>query len=147
MDDLLSVDDIRRWIAGQRRPDGKAKFWEDRGDWSYVGFCRAVGVDVADMSLMADGRLKFPLRVQKRVSRFIRDWENGLLSFARVKTRAKGSGKQPMSLIHLQTPKPRAIKMAVSWTRGAKLTITPRPAPNPRIPHFRDLFAVFKEKR
>ena len=148
MDDILSLDDIFRWIKGKRRPDKDAKFWEARGDWSFIGFCRAVGVDESDMNHMAAGHFKMPLRVQKRVSRFIRDWENGLLTFVREpRGNAKGAGHRKMVLRHLQVPKPRGMSMSVSWTKGPKLTIAPRPSPNPRIPQFRDLFANLQQKR
>lgn len=138
MTDILSTADIRRFL------NVHLKKGETKNPYAAIGrelparaFAKAVAVHWTDLHRMRDGKIPIGQRARRNLSRFIRDWENGMLEFG------YGTGKYHSAriLIHRQTPKPRAITMAVSWDKGAKLSILPRPAANPRIPHFKDLFA------
>lgn len=141
MIDALSLDDIRRWLraampAGEVTVPGKTH----GRDLPVKALARAVGIDRRDLYHMMRGHLAINGKQQARLTRFIRDWENGMLEF-RIAGKAYGHAARKMLLVHRQTPRPRAIRMSVDWRHGAKLTIAPRVAPNPRIPQFRDLFA------
>lgn len=140
MSEHLSVEDIRRWL--------EIHIWRGRvtnphaakgRELPVKALGKAVGIDFTRLRAMRDERRPIGKRAQASLSRFIRDWENGMLEF--------GTGKQHKRfLIHRATPKPRGIRMAVEWKNGAKLTILPRPAMNPRIPQFRDIFANLTKK-
>ncbi len=137
--DHLSKDDIRRFllkalpkVAGGK---GQKNITASRGrELPPRAFARAVGIHWTTLNDMRDGKQPIGRRHQAVLSRFIRDWENGMLEF--------GFGKnQSRFLVHRQTPLPRAMTMSVRWQGGAKLVIAPRPAANPRLPSFKDIFA------
>lgn len=138
MTELLSTDDIRRWLNIHLKKGGTKNPHATIGrELPARAFAKAVGVHWTDLHRMRDGKIPIGKRAQRNLSRFIRDWENGWLEFG------YGTGRQRNTrlLIHRQTPKPRTMRMSVSWDKGAKLSILPRPAANPRIPALRDLFA------
>lgn len=140
----LSKDDIRRWLSLHIKKGEITEPGKHHGrELPQRALCRAVGIDNSDLHAMRDGKLSLGRRHVAVLSRFIRDWENGLLEFGRA---GKGNGHATMKriLIHRETPRPRAMTMNVSWKGGAKLTIAPRPALNPRIPQFKDLFQGLK---
>lgn len=140
MSEKLSVEDIRHWLEANL---GRGKITNPHAakgrELPVKALGKAVGIHFVHLHAMRDERRPIGRRAQAALSHFIRDWENGLLEF--------GTGKQHRRfLIHRATPKPRGIRMAVSWDGGAKLTILPRPALNPRIPQFRDIFAGLAKK-
>jgi hypothetical protein len=148
MIDVLSKDDIRKWLLANTRR-GQVEFWKTKSAAEGVPvmpLARVVGIHQSDIYKMAKGQIGITNREQARLSRFIRDWENGLLAFTEPSYGGR-AGRNPSRLIHLKTPRPRAIRMSVSWDGGAKLTIAPRPTMNPRIPQFKDIFANLQEKR
>lgn len=135
MIELLSIADIRRWLSVHlKRGEVKNPHAAKGRELPARAFAKAVGIHWTDLHAMRDGERPIGKRHQHNLTRFIRDWENGMLEFATGKW-----GKR--TLVHRQTPKPKSLTFAVDWQRGAKLSILPRPAANPRIPQFRDLFA------
>ncbi len=142
MTELLSKDDIRRWLALHIKRGEITDPGNHHGrELPVKALERAVAINYKELHGMRDGKVNIGRRHQAVLSRFIRDWENGLLEFG-----YGGVTGHKRILIHRETPRPRAMTMNVSWQAGAKLTIAPRPALNPRIPQFKDLFAGLKTR-
>lgn len=90
-----------------------------------AAFCRAVGIDRAGLTRFKQGDDKvIGVRPLRLMSRFISDWENGLLEFG-------GKRHTGRVLIHRATPKPRPPRMTLAFTEGGpKLKFLARPAPS-----------------
>lgn len=145
-DRILSIEEIRRWLKGKLKATGKLSRnpgMRHGEEFAVNPFCRAVGIDYSDLYRFAAGRERYPLSPhrQRVFSRFIADWENGLLEFSTVKHR--GTRRQ---LVHRTTPKVRPQRMVLDWQRG-KLQFVARPPLNPTLPSFKDVFGNLRSKR
>ena len=146
MTDHLSLDDIRRWLSLHVKKGRVTVPSAHRGrELPTRALARAVGIHWTELHGMRDGKVNIGRRHRAVLSRFIRDWENGLLEFETLGKKG-GYAASKRVLVHRATPRPRAMTMSVSWKDGAKLTIAPRPAANPRIPQFKDIFAGLKSR-
>lgn len=125
---VLSIEEIRRWVnANFTRGDDPAKMMIER-ELPLKGFCRAVGVQPAHLTRFKQGQNGvIGARKLSLISRFITDWENGMLEFG-------GTRYTGRVLIHREKPKPRPPRMTLALTPdGPRLKPVPRPTPNGRI--------------
>lgn len=107
---VLPREEIRRWVISNfTRGDAPEKMLADR-ELPMAAFCRTVGISTANLTRFKNGRNDVlgarPLRL---MSRFIIDWENGLLEFGGTRQRGR-------TLIHRSKPKPRPPRMTLAIT-------------------------------
>lgn len=107
---VLPREEIRRWVISNfTRGDAPEKMLADR-ELPMAAFCRVVGISTSNLTRFKNGRNDVlgprPLRL---MSRFIIDWENGLLEFG-------GTRQSGRVLIHRSKPRPRPTRMTLSIT-------------------------------
>lgn len=139
MQDVLTITEIRAWL--KKHFTGGSRTQVDH-ELPMRAFCAATGLHDSNLYGVRDGTRKLDPKNRHRVSRFILDWEAGLLEFGRG-----GKTGRARFLIHRQTPKPRAMRLKVSWIGGAKLERVQVARHDPRIPMFRDIFAGLDKRK
>lgn len=139
---MLSIEEIGRWcLRRKRRPDG----------FVLRSFLRAINFDRKDYERWLQGKRQLPLERQRIISRFIEDWESGMVEF-RVRSRKgvvprDGLGKRGgiiYDLHHRSTPRPMPIRMNVDLSSGrARLSFVPKPE-RLRMPSFPDVAGALR---
>lgn len=135
---VLSIEEIRAWLRARfGHEEVKGSALTKSRDLPNRAFCRAVGLDFADMHRLKHGREKRPVSParQRVISRFICDWENGLLEFVRLGT---GRRNKLRVLVHRETPKLPPARLAIEFVDGPKIRRLARPAPATPMPKFSD---------
>ncbi len=124
---VLSTEEIRRWVNSNfTRGKTIEKVLTER-ELPMSAFCRTVGINPADLTRFKKSAHLPSHRVLRLISRFIGDWESGMLEFG-------GRRERGRFLVHRETPKPRPGRMTLSFTTdGPRLKTLPRPPASPRI--------------
>lgn len=143
--EVLSEDEIIAWLKRNFLRGARNLGKSDGGELPNRAFCRAVGLDDGDLSRIISGK-EGPLKTRIRVlSRFIRDWENGLLEFSYERRPGHQGGKAMRVLKHLATPKRMPVKFTVELGQVARLRLSSKPAPTYRFPEFRSIIPIDKK--
>lgn len=147
MDPVLSIEYIRAW-AKARLSGGKLT--DFNRELPNNAFCRTIGIDPAFFAKIVAGVDPMPARYQRLLSRFIRDWENGLLYFTPSKIVGAGPGKlrgRTKREVRRVTEKPKPkTRFAIEFKGGPKVAIIGRPPPNPTTPNILELMARLRSK-
>lgn len=152
--DILSAKECLRWM--------RSKFWKKRkwnprlnegGELPYAAFCRAVKLDPGTVAHYLSGKDPIPKDRIGPLSRFIRDWENGLIEFTpkgtKLERRPDGrvllAGPIPRQMVHRDTPKKMPVIARVTFANGPKLSWVEKPRPAHRFPEFKDAFELIRK--
>lgn len=124
----LSISEIRHWCESNfTRGESYDKINAFR-ELPRRGFCRAVGLDKGNFQRFLDGERDLSPRIQRVMSRFILQWEAGLLEFTGHHRNKKST------LVHRATPRPVPLRMTLVFSDGPKLRMAKKlPAPENRI--------------
>lgn len=141
---MLSIEELRRWfLRRKKRPDG----------FVLRSFLRSVDFRRADFQRWLAGARPLALERQRVISRFVEDWEAGLIEF-RVRSRKgkvprDGQGKRGghiWDMHHRTTPRPMPIRMNVDLSGGKpRLSFVARPE-RLRMPSFPDVAGALLKK-
>lgn len=124
---VLSIEEIHRWLSSHFTRGWTVEKMLAPRDLPQAAFCRTVGLDRGDLSRFIHNQKPLSPRVQRNVSKFILDWEAGMIEFERVADRR-------YRLVHRATPKRRPPRMTIAFDDGPKLRLISRlPASDPRI--------------
>lgn len=135
-DRVHSVEEIRRWFRGKFKGLGERGKNISKGlksEFPGRSVARVLNVPVVDLYSYVSGARKIPVHRQRTISRFICDWERGLLEFRPVGQRHK------MMLFHRATPKPMPVRFVLDWQKS-KLHLIARPPAAHVMPRLRDGF-------
>lgn len=140
---MLSIEELRRWcLKRKKRPEG----------FVLRSFLRAINFGRKEYEHWLRGKRSLPLERQRIISRFVEDWEAGMVEF-RLRSRKgivprDGQGKRGghiYDLHHRDTPRPMPIRMSVDLS-GAKPRITfMGKRERLRMPSFPDVAGTLKK--
>lgn len=149
--DILSTKECLSWMRG--------KFWKQKkwnptknrgGELPINAFCRVLKMARSDVHNMLTGKDPIPKSRHPIISRFIKDWENGMLEFDGGNYVKGRNGMVPRYLVHRTEPAKRAPRMTIDldFKRGVTPSIRwiPKPKPNIRLPEFKDAFELMVKK-
>lgn len=142
---VLSIEELRRWVRSKvREPGGHRDPAGKRGtEFAPKAFARAIGLHFTDLYSFARGKKGISPERQRLMSRFVTDWENGLIEFGTA-ANAHG-GKTKRVLVHRSTPKPRPVRMVLDLPH-MKLRLIARPPASPILPSFKDVLGKVARK-
>lgn len=129
---ILSTEEIRRWCRAHTRR-GQSKYLnKEAREFATMAFLRHIGFDHRDFYRFVDSRYGLTADKQRVMSRFIEDWEAGLIEFS------KGGGEngRGRKVVHLSIPRKKPSRGMIDFTgTRPKLFLVPRRDPD-RMPSF-----------
>ena len=128
---MLANEELKRWFRAKR--DGR----RDR-EMKMKSLFRHVGLKESNFKLWLRGNAKLTHRMQRILSRFVEDWEAGLIEFVPDWSYPRANG-QKARIVHRATPRPMPQRMTIDFSGSRpRLTLLGRP-PRDRMPGFPEI--------
>lgn len=137
---MLSIEQMRRWCLAHTSRN-RRNFGQHNREFSTFAFLRALGMQRQNFYNWMHGNKPLYGQQPRLMSKFIEDWEAGLLEFVR----GPKSHDTKRILRHRSVPKKMPIRMVVDITGGsAKLRMLGKPVLE-RMPDFPSLSGALSE--
>ena len=127
---MLSREELRRWFEGKKKTPVR--------DLKIRSMYRELKLDERGIRRWLAGQRPLPVETQRILSKFVEDWENGMLEF-KVDRSYKHANGMKGTLVHRATPKPMPARFTVDiGPRGTRLKLLGKPE-RTRMPGFPEI--------
>ena len=133
---MLSIEQMLKW--GLAHTARHIRMGDHDRDFATNAFCRAIGLDYTDFYGWLNGRKELKPGAARRMSRFIEQWEAGMLEFKRDKSGKQANGLKRV-LVHRSAPRRMPTRMVIDLSgRAPRLQMLGQPTLE-RMPDFPSL--------